>query len=267
MNERETFRLSELERRVSNMIRLATVDSVDHAQARCRVTVGDVKTALLPWLTQRAGADRTWWAPTVGEQVLLLAPSGELACAVVLPAAYQTAHTPPSNDGNVHRVEYEDGTFIQYDRAAHKLTVDCVGDIEVTAAGKITADAGESIEATAGTEIKATAGTSAEVTTGTDLTANVGANLTAAITGNATATVGGNLTATATGNASLTAAVISLTAPAINITGAALNITGAVSVNGLLTATNVVASSTGTGLATHTHICSGPGLPSGVGTG
>ncbi|UMT46983.1 hypothetical protein AOY90_15755 [Escherichia coli] len=39
----------------------------------------------LQWLTHRAGRSRTWWAPSVGEQVLILAVGGELDTAFVLP--------------------------------------------------------------------------------------------------------------------------------------------------------------------------------------
>ncbi|UMX58958.1 phage baseplate assembly protein V [Escherichia coli] len=31
----------------------------------------------LQWLTHRAGRSRTWWAPSVGEQVTILAVGGE----------------------------------------------------------------------------------------------------------------------------------------------------------------------------------------------
>jgi phage baseplate assembly protein V len=162
--------------------------------------------------------------------VLLLAPGGELVCAVVLPAVYQAAHPAPASAGTVHRVEYSDGTSIEYDRAAHKLKVDCVGDIEAKATLSVKVDAG--------TSIKATSGTSAEINTGTTLTATVGTNLTANVTGNA-----------------------NLTAAAVNITATAINLTGAVNITGLTTATGDVVAM-GKSLVTHTHNYNpGPGAP------
>ena len=71
-------RIGELERRLSNTIRPGKVLEADYAKARLRVTMGDNTSAWLPWLTSRAGEDRTWHAPEVGEQVIVIAPGGEL---------------------------------------------------------------------------------------------------------------------------------------------------------------------------------------------
>ena len=159
----DAFRLSELERRLNNLIRLGTIQAVDADTARARVTIGSALTYWLPWLTQRAGADRTWWAPSVGEQVMVIAPSGDLNNAVIMPAVYQDAHPAPSSDLNVHRVEYSDGAVIEYDRSTHKLTATIPGDVEVSATDNISADAGGDITADAGGNIAATAGAAATV--------------------------------------------------------------------------------------------------------
>lgn len=39
----------------------------------------------LQWLARRAGGVRAWWAPSVGEQVMVLVLSGELNATFVLP--------------------------------------------------------------------------------------------------------------------------------------------------------------------------------------
>ena len=159
----DAFRLSELERRLNNLIRLGTIQAVDADPPPAPGTIGSPLTYLLPWLTQRAGADRTWWAPSVGEQVMVIAPSGDLNNAVIMPAVYQDAHPAPSSDLNVHRVEYSDGAVIEYDRSTHKLTATIPGDVEVSATGNISADAGGDITADAGGNIAATAGAAATV--------------------------------------------------------------------------------------------------------
>lgn len=118
-----SFELADLQRRLANLIRVGVVAELDEAAARVRVKAGGITTAWLPWLTTRAGGDRSWWAPEPGEQVLLLAPSGELAQAVVMPAIYQDAHPAPADVRSVRRVEYQDGTVVEYDREQHRHRV------------------------------------------------------------------------------------------------------------------------------------------------
>ena len=115
------FEISELNRRLANLLRLGTVAEVNHEEAKVRVAIGDLLTDWLPWMTTRAGGDNTWWAPDEGEQVLVLAPSGDLTQAVVMASLYQDAHPPQENTGDVHSITYQDGTKISYNRETHEL--------------------------------------------------------------------------------------------------------------------------------------------------
>jgi phage baseplate assembly protein V len=65
------------------------VTDVDTDEGLCRVQTGGMQTTWLNWLTTRAGRSRVWWAPSVGEQVLLLAIGGELDTAFVLPGIFR----------------------------------------------------------------------------------------------------------------------------------------------------------------------------------
>ncbi len=71
MNTRAT--LQDALRLLRNLIRTGVVVEVDLDDGRCRVQTGGIVTDWLQWLTTRAGRSRVWWAPSVGEQVLLLA--------------------------------------------------------------------------------------------------------------------------------------------------------------------------------------------------
>ncbi|MEM7046992.1 MAG: phage baseplate assembly protein V [Pseudomonadota bacterium] len=117
-----TFRLTELERRLANVLRLGIVYAADYPAARVRVKTGDLITGWLPWLTHRAGGDRTWHAPEIGEQVLLLAPNGEPAQGVVLPAIYRDAAPAPADSPDISRTLYADGTVASYDRTTRTMT-------------------------------------------------------------------------------------------------------------------------------------------------
>jgi len=121
------LRLTELERRLSNLLRLGTVEQLDEDAARIKVRCGDLLTSWLPWFTRRAGEDRDWWAPEEGEQVMVLSPCGEPSIGVALPAVYRDAYPAPANKKTVWRRTFADGTVIEYDRASHKLYANVVG--------------------------------------------------------------------------------------------------------------------------------------------
>lgn len=159
------YNLVEISRRLENLIRVGVIAETDYNAARVRVTYGidedgtPTNTDWLPWLTQRASNDVDWCAPEINEQVLLICPSGDLAQGFVLPAIYQNNHPAPLNVETKRRVNFADGSFIEYDRAAHKfsLTVnggDCVinttGNIDAAAGGNALVNAGGNIDATAG---------------------------------------------------------------------------------------------------------------------
>lgn len=133
--------LIELARRLANIVRLGTVAHIDPAQARIRVQSGALLTDWLPWLTHRAGTTRCWSAPTVGEQVLLISPSGDTAQAVALPALYANDNPAPSASMPEHVIVYPDGAVISYNHATGALCISGIKTATVTALDAITANA------------------------------------------------------------------------------------------------------------------------------
>ncbi len=180
----------DLARRLENLLMLGTVAAVDHAAARCRVQVGELLTTAVPWLVDRAGGARTWWAPSVGEQVLLLSPGGDPARAVVLPAIYCTAHPAPEGAADTaHVTTYDDGAVIAYDPAQHQLTatlpaggkaslvapagVQITGDVDITGKLHVTDDVTVDTTLTATTDV-IVAGIKLKTHTHTGVTAGTG---------------------------------------------------------------------------------------------
>ncbi len=87
--------ISDLIRRVCNLIRIGKVVNVDYTQAKAKVQIGDITTDFLPWLTPSTCA----WIPLQnGEQVVVLSPNGDLRMGMILPALYQSAKPAPSSD-------------------------------------------------------------------------------------------------------------------------------------------------------------------------
>lgn len=126
-SQQKPFDDIDLRRLVNNLVRIGTIEALDLEAARCKVNYGRATTAWLPWLAGRAGADRAWWAPSVGEQVLLLSPGGDLAQACVLCAIYSNTHAAPSSSGAAAMIEFSDGAKIEYDAHAHALKAEMPG--------------------------------------------------------------------------------------------------------------------------------------------
>lgn len=87
--------IAELFRRVNNLLRVGKVVDVDYTAAKAKVKIGMITTDWLPWLVPSTAA----WIPLKsGEQVIVLAPNGDLSFGMILPALYQTDKPAPSSD-------------------------------------------------------------------------------------------------------------------------------------------------------------------------
>jgi phage baseplate assembly protein V len=125
--------ITELARRLANLLRYGQIEQADYAQALVRVQCDGYLTGWLPWLTRRAGGDVDWWAPEVGEAVLVLAPDGDPALAVVLPAAYSDAVPPPETSPDIAAWRFGTAVSVAVDRSTGALTVIASGTVRVQA--------------------------------------------------------------------------------------------------------------------------------------
>ncbi|MBH2773860.1 phage baseplate assembly protein V [Serratia marcescens] len=148
----------DIQRLVRNLIRIGTVSELDLERGRCRVATGGNLTDWLNWLTGRAGDARSWWAPSISEQVLVLSLGGELETAFVLPGVFSDAHPAPSASAQAAHIAFPDGAVLEYEPATGALkavgiksaTIEAAERITLTApnitciaSGKITLDAPE----------------------------------------------------------------------------------------------------------------------------
>lgn len=130
---------NEIYRLLNNLIRTGTVLEVNYQDGLCRVQTGELQTTWLNWLTSRAGRTRTWWAPSVDEQVLLLSIGGDLTTAFVLPGIYSDANPAPSASADALHIAFPDGAVIEYEPKTSALTVSGIKTADVTASDSITA--------------------------------------------------------------------------------------------------------------------------------
>lgn len=184
---------AELFRLLNNVIRLGSVAAIDPTQMppRVRIDSGDLTTDWLPWVTLRAGQVRTWHPPSVGERVMVLAPGGNLANGVALPALFCEELPPPTNELHKSVTLYPDGARIEYDYQAKALKAQLPGTAELTCQGNVSVNTHGAVNVTAQGPVDISA--KAPVT----VTAPAGVTITGPVTINGTLNVTGNVTSSA----------------------------------------------------------------------
>lgn len=146
--------IADQERTRANLLQVGKIVEADYATARVRVQMNDLNSAWLPWTTQRAGGNRAWAAPEIGEQVLVACPDGDPAAGVVMGAIYQADASAPADSPDITRTVYSDGAVIEYDRASHALNATlpdgATASLSATGGVTVNADTGITINALSG---------------------------------------------------------------------------------------------------------------------
>ena len=146
------------------VFKIGVVAETDPATHSARVRFDDLdglETMRLPVGVHKSLKDKSYWMPDVGEHVSCLldlnAETGVILCAI-----YSEADVPPVNSQDKRHVTFSDGTWVEYDRAEHRLEVHCVGDIGIFAGGHLALESkgrmsfksGEDIQAQAERDVK-----------------------------------------------------------------------------------------------------------------
>ena len=118
--------LGELARRLMNILRPGAIAETDLSdprapRARVRYADGPALTGWLPWMAA-AGEDRDWRPPSIGEQVLVLSPCGELSAGWILPGSYSDGFPAPDSSASKRVTAYRDGAIVGYDTGTHELS-------------------------------------------------------------------------------------------------------------------------------------------------
>jgi phage baseplate assembly protein V len=231
--------LSEHERALQNSLIVAFVSAVDASSGQVKVLIDDeAETDFLPVLSTRAHAgDLSMWLPEVGEQVLVISQGDPSEGFVIGSIPKQADVSGKTTD--VRR--YSDGTAIEYDKAAHKLTitVGSSGDMALSVSGGTLTITALKLNVTATESVSFTtpkASFSADV--------EIGGNLSVIGAG----TFGGAVSApsVATGGIAASSGGMSIG-----------KVSGGLSVDGEITAADVKAGAVS--LKTHTHKSAAPG--------
>jgi len=140
-----SYDLSDIARTLSNLIRTGVIAEVGGDKARVQLAP-NLFTTWLRWITVRAGNARTWWSPSIGEQVIVFSPDGDLSKGKILCGIYTLDAPAPETNPLVHASHYPDGAVVRYDAEAHALSATLPsGSTATVKADLVTADAKKTV--------------------------------------------------------------------------------------------------------------------------
>ncbi|MCU1718675.1 phage baseplate assembly protein V [Pseudomonas sp. 5P_3.1_Bac2] len=130
---------------MSSTLEYGEISAIDYRTCRVRVRLDERDGVESYWLNvpqrhSQANQSRPL-LPELGEQgAVLLSADG--VGGVWLGGVYSSAEPPPVVDPDTDYVRFSDGTLLTYDRAAHLLTLDCVGAVTLKCAQSLRIEAG-----------------------------------------------------------------------------------------------------------------------------
>lgn len=145
-----------VERALSQLVRVGIVSSLDEKAVTARVTFDDqddLTSFNLSVMVKNTDKNADYWMPDIGEQVVcLFLPIGAQQ-GWILGSFYDETHTPPASTGNQRVVRFGNGTTITQDREANLFKLEATGDVEVIATGTVTIKSQKVILDTPETEV------------------------------------------------------------------------------------------------------------------
>ncbi len=139
-------------RRIENLLSIGTIAAVDNGSMppQVKLRIADRETGWMPVPGHVGRNYRGWFGLRIGTQVLAGCLSGDPAQAVILQVLYTTAGDnplpPPEVDENVDVIQWNDGTVIRYDSAAHKMCIFSAGDMTLEATGTLVVEGGNLVQ-------------------------------------------------------------------------------------------------------------------------
>lgn len=128
---------AETQRKLHNIASIGTVIAVDTATQSARFAIGELSTDWLPIPTVAAGAVSVWRCPSIGEQFLLVAPSGDLANAIPTVALFSEHYPAPSDHQGEIVIRFNERDLLSIDTTTGIInltatTVNLNTDVNIT---------------------------------------------------------------------------------------------------------------------------------------
>lgn len=136
--------LESLQQLVGELIRVGIVTTTNAEKGTARVQFKDRNEVVsydMPVLVKNSLSQKDYWMPDINEQVLCLFLPVGIEQGYIIGSFYSDVTAPPAADKNIRKVQFQDGTAIEYDRSTHTLKVDITetsGQVIINCPGKVT---------------------------------------------------------------------------------------------------------------------------------
>ncbi len=119
---------------LENIIRVGRVSSTNATKSTVRVYWPDRDNMVsddLLIINRGSLRVKDYWIPDIGEQVVcIMLPNGKNA-GYCIGSIFSDDAPPQISNVNSRRLDFPDGTYIEYDKKSHNLTINCVGEIRI----------------------------------------------------------------------------------------------------------------------------------------
>lgn len=120
-----------MQRQIANLIKQGNIMEVDSTLCRVRVAHGALQTDWLPYFVPFAGGVSVHRPPSVGENCIVLSPSGEVANGVVLCGLMSSQFASPSQSSDDTTIQFPDGAVITYNHVSGSLKIGGVKSVTI----------------------------------------------------------------------------------------------------------------------------------------
>lgn len=131
---------AEHNRLIANLLKQGNIAQCDAAQGLVRVACGELLSDWLPYFVPFAGAVSVHRPPSVGENCLLLSPSGEMGNGLVLCGLASTQFSSPSQSSDETVMSFSDGARFEYNHVSGSLKISGIKTAMIEASQSITFD-------------------------------------------------------------------------------------------------------------------------------
>ncbi|WP_037363344.1 phage baseplate assembly protein V [Selenomonas ruminantium] len=119
---------------IKNFIRVGRVSVVFPNEMAVKVVFedkDDLVSDKLPVLVQGSSKNKHFWLPDVGEPVVcLMLPNGHNA-GICLGSYYSNQNPPAVSNSELRRLDFGDGSYIEFNRGTGGLTIQCKGPVVI----------------------------------------------------------------------------------------------------------------------------------------
>lgn len=118
------------------LVRVGVVSSTNPKKNTVRVAFTDKDNLVsgdLRIIHRGSVGNKDYWMPDVNDEVVCIFPTNDESYydGYVIGTLFNDKDVPNANSQDVARIDFKDGTFIEYDRKKHSLSIECTGDITI----------------------------------------------------------------------------------------------------------------------------------------